>query len=102
MRLRESGILNHLADQYKKNMDKCRIKNMNTQSTAGNPLGFYAMVSAFIFLAIGVGSSLIVFALELIVNWASRGQKIEPKKNPTAVPEVNKLIDLEAKIFNQK
>ena len=102
LRLRENGIIEHLAKRYLPPTDKCRIKNMDTQSTAGNPLGIYAMVSAFIVLAIGVGSSLIVFALELIVNWASRGQKIEPKKNPTAAPEVNKLIDLEAKIFNKK
>ena len=37
----------------------------------GNPLGLYAMVSAFIILGIGVGLSLLVFLLELIVHWSS-------------------------------
>ena len=90
MRLRESGILDHLANQYKKNIDKCRINHMDKQSTAGNPLGFYAMVSAFIILAIGVGLSLMVFALEFVVKCSSRRQQIEPEKKPVNVPVVIK------------
>ena len=92
MRLRESGIIDHITKKYKKNVDKCKIKNMEKESSAGYPLGLYAMVSAFIVLGIGVGLSLFAFALELVIHRASKSQSehIAPKSlsSNTSIPVI--------------
>ena len=69
MRLRESGIIDQLTDRYVKHTDKCNIHNMESQSSAGNPLALYAMISAFIVLGIGVGLSLLVFVCEIVFSF---------------------------------
>ena len=76
MRLRESGIIDQLTDRYVKHTDKCNIHNMESQSSAGNPLALYAMISAFIVLGIGVGLSLLVFVCEIVFHSMTSGSWI--------------------------
>ena len=95
MRLRESGILDHLIQKYKKNVDKCKLKNMDKQSSAGNPLSLYAMDCAFVVLGVGVGLSLVAFVLELIIHRASSSRRKRISApialitiNPTVMPTI--------------
>ena len=104
MRLRESGILDHLAKSNSKRTDKCKIKYIEAQSQAGNNgIKLYAMASAFIVLGIGVGLSLLVFALEIIVYYSSRRTRTTPiQQNKSTAPVATTLVEKIDDIFHSR
>ena len=104
MRLRESGILDHFAKSNSKRTDKCKIKYIEAQSQAGNNgIKLYAMASAFIVLGIGVGLSLLVFALEIIVYYSSRRTRTTPiQQNKSTAPVATTLVEKIDDIFHSR
>lgn len=90
MRMRESGILDHLSKQLKKNVDKCKIKNLDKKSSTGYPLNLYAIVCAFFVFGLGVGLSLIAFVMELIIHHSLNRKRVQRQKN-APIPLFNEL-----------
>jgi hypothetical protein len=93
MRLQETGIISQLGNRFlKTSVDRCMIRNIEAESQAGNALSLPALVSAFLILGIGVGLSLLVFGIELIVFWIALRNKMKqafkPAINKTPIKEI--------------
>jgi len=83
MRLQETGMIIQLGNRYMKTMvDRCMIRNIEAKSHAGNALSLITLVSAFLILGIGVGLSLLVFGIELIVFLIDRRNKMKQAFKP--------------------
>ena len=98
MRLLETGMIKKLGDRYfKMTAERCMIRNIEAESQEGNALSLFALVSAFLILGIGVGLSLLVFGIELILFWFPKRNKSQHCQQ-SSKPKINKVLVTAIKI----
>ena len=73
-----SGLINHWADKYTPNVDKCLIKNNKPKINSDNGLKALMLqdfASAFLLLGLGLSVAFLVFLLEMIVFFYKKVQE---------------------------